>query len=383
MVPMTSRQRLIAAARGQPVDAIPVSPRLGFATTVRCGENTAFAQLRLRRQYYDFDIHMDVMGNRYPFFDPLETFRDRPGVDVEIRTHDEGSVRVVDRTIRTPAGPLHEVFRVPNPGHAEYGLAPNPVHTEHAIKGAEDLAKVACLIPETSAEPAVSCRSLEAVLGEDGLVRCCVYGPIDHQAGQLMPPEEMMVRWLTDRPVVELLVGMFWKQIMAQTKVLLEQGVRTFFLPWYWHSLSVGWGPRIFREWFLPMVSEQVALIHAYEGLAFYYDDGKMMGIVDMLVEAGVDVVETCTPPPVGDFDLEQAIERWGRKITFMGHTDLIYVLQRGTVADVRRTLERSCAAGKRGRFILGTSDSMREGTPRENVDAFFSLGRQLGSWGA
>jgi hypothetical protein len=46
------------------------------------------------------------------------------------------------------------------------------------------------------------------------------------------------------------------------------------------------------------MIAELVSLIHAYGGLAFYYDDGKMMGIVPMLVEAGVDVVETCTPPP-------------------------------------------------------------------------------------
>jgi len=194
-----------------------------------------------------------------------------------------------------------------------------------------------------------------------------------------MPPEQMMVHWLTNRPFVERLVGMFWRQIMAQTRQLLEAGVRTFFTPWYWHSLSVGWGPRIFREWFLPMISELVSLIHAYGGLAFYYDDGKMMGIVPLLVEAGVDVVETCTPPPVGDFDLERAVRDWGRRITFLGHTDLIYVLQRGSVEDVRRTVERSCAIGRQGRFILGTTDGIREGTPLENIEAFFRYGREYG----
>ncbi len=376
---MTSRRRLLAAARGEPVDTIPVSPRLGWAVSGRFGENTPIAQLRLRRHVYDFDIHMDVMGNRYPFVDPFAAYRDRPGIRVEMTVSDEGPVRIVDRTIRTPDGPLHEVFKVPNPGRAEYGLAPNPIRLEHAVKSVDDLDRVAHLLPEPDASPADSYRNLETVLGEDGLARCCVYGPIDHQAGELMPPEDMMVSWLTDRPFVERLVGMFWRQVMAQTRLLLEAGVRVFFTPWYWHSLSVGWGPGIFREWFLPMIAEQVALVHSYEGLVFYYDDGKMMGIVPMLVEAGVDVVETCTPPPVGDFDLAEAVRSWGPRITFLGHTDLIYVLQRGSVEDVRRSVQRSCAAGKRGRFILGTTDGIREGTPVENLDAFFHYGREYG----
>ena len=54
-------------------------------------------------------------------------------------------------------------------------------------------------------------------------------------------------------------------------------------------------------------------------------------------------------------------------------------MLQRGTVEDLRRTVERSCQVGKRGRFILGTTDGMREGTPRENIDAFFRYGREYG----
>jgi uroporphyrinogen-III decarboxylase len=72
-------------------------------------------------------------------------------------------------------------------------------------------------------------------------------------------------------------------------------------------------------------------------------------------------------------------VREWGPRITFLGHTDLIYVLQRSSVEDVRRTVERSCAIGKRGRFILGTTEGMREGTPIENIDAFFRYGREYG----
>ena len=66
--------------------------------------------------------------------------------------------------------------------------------------------------------------------------------------------------------------------------------------------------------------------------------------------------------------------------MTFLGYVDLIYILQMGTVEDVRRTIQEACEIGGRdGGFILGTSDSVREGTPIENIDAYFRYGREYG----
>ena len=146
------------------------------------------------------------------------------------------------------------------------------------------------------------------------------------------------------------------------------------------HTVILGWSPQIFREWFLPMIREQVALIHRYDGIADYYDDGKLMGILPFLAAAGVDLVETCTPPPVGDFDIARAKAEFGDRLAFKGYVDLIYVLQKGTVEDVRRQVYEACTVGgKGGGFVLGTSDSMREGTPIENIDAYFRYGREYG----
>jgi hypothetical protein len=66
--------------------------------------------------------------------------------------------------------------------------------------------------------------------------------------------------------------------------------------------------------------------------------------------------------------------------MTLMGHTDLIYVIKEGTVEDVRQAVRQACQiGGKEGCFILGTSDSIREGTPIENIDAYFKYGREYG----
>ena len=69
-----------------------------------------------------------------------------------------------------------------------------------------------------------------------------------------------------------------------------------------------------------------------------------------------------------------------GGKTTLFRLLATLLPLQEGTVEDVRRQVEEACAiGGKDGSFILGTSDSIRERTPIENIDAYFKYGREYG----
>lgn len=370
----------MAAARRQPVDMIPLSPRVGHAAHYHCGTETMQNTLRLKT-IYDYDPFLTIPGHDLPLTSPYQIFDYAPGVAVDMKIEDQGNTRTVDKTIRTPDGDMHEVQLVPNPGCKQFGHAPNPHHTEHMVKSPEDLPKLKHLIPPVNTTWSHEYHGWETVAGDEAVTRAYIYGPIDNQAGKVMAVENLMMEYLADRDFVTELVDMFWQQLMAQMKAMLEAGVRYFFVSWFWHSLSVGWSPQIFREWFLPMIKEQVALIHSYDGIANYYDDGHVMGILPMMLEAGIDVFETCTPPPVGDFELAKAKDICGDRMTLMGYTDLIYVIQKGTVESIRKTIEEACAVGGGdGCFILGTSDSIREDTPLENMDAYFKYGREYGS---
>ena len=379
MKPMTSRQRLLAASRHQPVDRIPLSPRVGYAAHHHCGSASPQNLLRLK-DVYDYDPFITVDGQDLPLFDPLNVFRYAPGVEVRIDVKDQGSKRVVDRTICTPDGDLHDVRLVVNPGYTEYGLAPDPVHREFMVKTPDDLPKLKHLLPPANPSLANEYHGWEHIAGAEAVTRACVYGPLGYQADMVMSHEDLMVNYLLNRDFVVELVDMFFENVQTQTKAMLEQGVHYFYSSWYAHSLSVGWSPQIFREWFLPMIKAHVELIHSYDGIIDYYDDGKQMQIIEMLLEAGVDVLETCTPPPVGDVELAEAIKLCSGKMTLMGHTDLIYVIKEGTVENVREAVRKACQiGGTDGCFILGTSDSIRVGTPVDNIDAYFKYGREYG----
>jgi len=192
--------------------------------------------------------------------------------------------------------------------------------------------------------------------------------------------EELMMDALADRPFVEELLALFQREMMAEVRACLNVGIRHFFANWYFNSLSTGWSPRLWQELFAPQLREMTALVHESGGTVNLYDDGKCMAIIDLVADCGIDVLQTLTPPPVGDADLAEIKRRIGDRVCLMGHMDLLYVLQRGTPAQIEEAVKQAIeTAAPGGGFILGTSDSIRNGTPTENVRAYFTAARRYG----
>ncbi|MBC7288782.1 MAG: hypothetical protein H5T86_12250 [Armatimonadetes bacterium] len=156
--------------------------------------------------------------------------------------------------------------------------------------------------------------------------------------------------------------------------------MKIIFGSWFYESLSAGWSPKIWREEFLPRLKQQVEMVHAAGALYHFYDDGKISQLLPMLVEAEVDIVSTCTPPPVGDFDLAAAKRDFGEKLCFKGYIDLLYVVKMGTPDQIDAAVRTAMEIGKPGGgFILSSSDSFRDGTPVENVRAYAEAARKYG----
>ena len=383
---MTSRERLLAAIRHEQVDKVPCSPRLGQALRILYGDHTTpdleLALKAERDASVDLDPHFNVPSGVPNVLDHTDAepcgLKD---VKIEMLAEEDGDCEIISRVLHTPAGELRETVRKPKPGHREYGLSPNPAHVERLVKGPEDLAALRHLVPDvTNYDVGAAYREWRGKVGEHGLVLAFVRSPLDHQAGYAYAIEDLMVESIERRSFFDDLVGMWFDKMMAETKALLERGVKGIFASWYFTSLSVGWSPAIFREAFLPMIKAQADLVHSYDAIYDYYDDGKCMGIIDLIREAGVDVLETLTPPPVGDVNLAEVKRRIGDTVCLKGYGDLLYVIKMATPEQVENMVKEAMAiAGPGSGFIFGSSDSIREGTPRENIRAYFDAARKYG----
>ena len=219
-------------------------------------------------------------------------------------------------------------------------------------------------------------------LGDGGVVMVNIMSELCHQAGDVRDMQDLMVDYYEDRPLFDALLDLFQRRTMAEAKAALEAGVEWVFLNSYYNSVSAGWSPAIFREVFIPNITELVALVHGYGGHVDYYDDGRLAATMGMIADCGVDVLETCTPPPVGDFDLAEAKAKIGHKTTLKGYVDLLYVVMRGTPELIERTVREAMEIAKPGGgFIIGSSDSFREGTPPENIRAYFEACVRYGEY--
>ena len=385
---MTSRERLLAAARGGEVDKVPCSPRLGQALHILYDDYTSDpVDLALKAAGsggVNLDPHFNVPSDAPNVC--RGTGEDANGLEnlrIRAEEKDAGDCTLVTRIFETPAGEMREVIKVPKPGRAEYGLAPCPAHLERALKGPEDLERLRYLIPDPSDyEAGRTYHEMVERVGERGLVLVTIWSPFDYQISYLRDTADIMLDYYTQRDFFDGYTRLWFDKMMLETKAVLEAGVKAIFGCWYFTSLSTGWSPEIFREIFLPMIKQHVALVHSYDAIYDYYDDGKCMGILDMIKEARVDVIETLTPPPMGDLDLLEAKRRIGDSVCLKGYVDLLYVLLKGSPEQVERTVKEAVEiAGPRG-FILGTCDSVREKTPRENLHAYFEAARKHGKVG-
>ena len=374
---MTSRERILTTIRHEEPDRVPISPRVGAWMSAEY-QDTGLAKQMEVLPHMDF-MHIIGEPTANYVYAAYEEF-DIPDVEADITRRDEGDCYILERTFRTPAGEISDVTRVP-PAGREYGVSPNPVKHEHLVKSIDDLPALEYILPPIP-ETWSAHRQYEEKLGNRGVVMVCIRSALDHNAGDARGMENLMIDYHTDRALFDAVMDLFHRRSIAKAKACLEGGVEFIFGSWYYNSLSSGWSPAMFEEVFMPQIREHVELAHSYDALYDYYDDGVLADSMELIASTGVDVLETCTPPPVGDFDLAEAKRTIGDEVTIKGYVDLLYVLKHGTPTLVDRTVREAMEIAKPGGgFIIGSSDSFREGTPRENVDTYWRACLEYGRY--
>lgn len=377
---MTSKERLLAAIRHEEPDYVPVGPRTWVWLLERYGSASWMYELKAAQEFaYDPIMHIPSPFPNY-ISDLTASYEELNDVQVDLHLKRYENSTALVRTFHTPAGTLTDRLARLKPG-VGYGMDPDPHWEERLVKSTSDLACLPFLLPQPTPQDYLDLVAIQDEVGTRGLVNFYVNSAIDHGAGWCMDIEDLMVASIKQPELVRGLLSIFHEYTMAQTKCALEAGVEVIFCPFYFASLSVGWSPGFYRDFILPLVQEQVALVHAAERLYHYYDDGKVTKILPWLAECGVDLLSTLPPPPVGDVDLAEVKSTYGDRICFNGNIDIVNVIKHGTPDLIREQVRQAIlAAAEGGGFVLGTSDSIRE-APQENVAAFFRAGRDYGCY--
>ncbi|MBN2882759.1 MAG: hypothetical protein JXN10_04470 [Clostridia bacterium] len=375
---MTSRQRHLAVMRGEIPDRMPIAPRI-WAWLLEYGKT----HLELKAEF-DYDpIIFASSGFPYHFAEAYDYMSTFPGSDylknvkrkVIHENKDRDKKDYITTIFDTPAGQLKQIWANPDPGDKTYGVQPNPHMVEPLIKDRSDLEKIKYLCIDNKYFPEPDFLNKVKETGEDGIVQTRICGGVDDLLVNTMGLENVLMLYYDDRKLLVDVLDFFHEYYKKMLKHTLENEADFIFEAWFNASLSTGWSPAMYRELFLDRIKEDIELTHSYGAYFHFYDDGRIMPLAQDFADSGMDMITTLTPPPAGDTNAEEIKRIMHGKTVLSGYVDCIKI-RYGTPDEIREQTRYACEVlGKDGGYILGTSDSIRDGSPYENIKAFFETG--------
>lgn len=136
--------------------------------------------------------------------------------------------------------------------------------------------------------------------------------------------------------------------------------------------------PEFYRSFVLPFESRIVADVRETGAHAYLHTCGAIDDRLELMIESGASGIECLDPPPLGNVDLEEAVERISDRAFIKGNLDSVNLLLNSGVEEIEREVGRTLQIGHRARgFILSTACSVAPGVPRENLQLLSRVVRE------
>lgn len=326
---MTSRQRYLAAIRGQGRDRAPVTPIF-----------MAYAAHRVGRTYRDFQLDGDVL------------------VEAQLAvTRDFGADQI--SAISDPwreAGGYGMQFDYPEEG---VGIPRGRV-----LNRPSDIAALRPLDPK--AHPRMkqridSVRKMAQAVGATQSVLGWIEGPLAEYA-DLRGLEAALTDLMDEPGLFEQAAEALVATGAAFAAEQVQAGADTIGVGDAAASLI---GPDLYARFVLPWERKLIAAIHDAGGLVKLHICGDIRRILPDLAKTEADILDVDWMVPLG-----QARAAVGEQIALAGNFDPAAVLLRGTPQEVA-AFARRCLADAGDRFLLQPGCEVPPATPEENLRAF------------
>lgn len=346
---MNSKERLIAALHGNPVDHVPFSPFLAYVWESFSPEIQEAGQLA---------FHHAVGADPLWRGAPCSVKAIQPE-EIERETVEEAD-RVVTH-VTTPVGSFRFAYAKSEAGNTNFII-------EHPLKTAEDF-KVRMWIEENTTfeynQEAVA-EHLQGP-GREGL-----------SLGQLVPrcksayqdlveffvgTEELIYAQMDFPDTVRSLWEIMVENNLKAVKMSLESDYN-YFTTWE-DSSTQNYSPTQYDEFIGSEIGEWCRLL---AGAGKYYVQhacGHVAALIERMRDHGVFAIESISPPPTGNLTIKDARALVGDTMGIIGGIEPTQFLNLSE-AELERHVESVIADARGGPFVLANSDSCPPGVTVE-----------------
>jgi len=371
---MTSRERLLAAIRSQPVDHVPFTvsfwnrPRHRLTPWNSEEERLAFYARR------EWDAYVCLWCGISPSSE----------VRVDVRIEKSGETVLLHQTWHTPAATLHETLRVSDdwPEAMEAAATGRPIgllcdfrtarYLEWPFKTAADLDALPYVLPDLTRDDedrmVMHYRQARALADRFNVPVFVDVRPGLDWMIWLFPPQEAVLCAM-DKPEIARRILSHVERIHSQRiRTLLEEGIDGVIRSGWYESADL-WSPALYRELAAPNLRGDLQLVKSSGKVCVYLMDSGVIPLLDELERLEFDCLAGVDPATGGGTDLALIRRRLPGKALWGGISGPLH-LGRGSPLEVELAVERAFSlCGKKG-FILGPMVGYRHNWPWENLEA-------------
>ena len=358
---MKSKQRLLAAIRGEAVDRIPWSPFLAYYWEHLPLETQKIGQFEYFRQ----------MGAD-PLLRGFHTLYKCTYKNCEIA--DKVIGRESFRTFRTPVGTLTERSVRSDNGNTWFLV-------DHPVKTAEDFKILQYIHEHLVIEPDMERFNADLKLyGDDALmlpllgVHCktAFQSLVEHWVGTV----DLTYAIYDEPEVVEECLAVMQTKDEETVRISVDSDADGFI---FWEdSSTTNISPAFFEKYTKPEIDRWGDLVHENGKLLIHHACGHLKDLLPLMGQSNIDAIESISPPPTGNVTLQEAAAILPEHIALIGGLEPVRLLG-GTVDNVRRDAEELLRDLSGRRFVLANSDSCPPGVAYEKFLAVTELVRQSG----
>ena len=376
---LSSRERLMIAIAGDQADRVPVIPDFSNMIPAKMtgkpfweiymNNNPSLYRAYCRAaKYYGID-------GWYQAYDAI-SFKQKNYPPLSRTVTNRTSERITERhNYLTPLGDLWEELTYP--------IADPPTKTVKMVKNIEeDFGKIRYFYGDIESYDASLVPEYRSLCGEDGVFTLTVGYPgmqmwVDFFEGNL----EAAIYAYYDHPeIFEEWAELSQKNAMQRAEIYLSFKPDVLLLGGS-GTITLA-SPELARKFALPTIKKVCQMAKEAGVLTMLHSCGKSMAFLEMLCETELNCINPLEEPPMGDVNLAEVKQRYGRKMSLMGNLQTTSVMLKGSVTDVERAAKKAIDdAGKDGGFLLSTGDQCGRDTPEENIFRLVETAKTYGRY--
>ncbi|MBC8427755.1 hypothetical protein H8D98_00690 [bacterium] len=223
-------------------------------------------------------------------------------------------------------------------------------------------------------------RRAKALAAERNLLTVGHYGMVGDLACWLCGIQELIMLTVDNPDFVQQLLTVIENWNRQRMELMLEEGV-DLFVRRAWYENADFWSPSQYRRFLLPSLRRDAEMAHQAGAKFGYLMSCTSMPLVEMMIDAGVDVLIGIDPAQDRTMDIRMLKQKAVGKMCLWGGVCGYLSVECGTPADIAEQVRQAIAIlAPGGGFILSPVTNVRADTERawKNVKTLIETWRTL-----